>query len=57
MITVPGDLDQCDYSDDPANDANCVPFYGGRLTANYDGGRNDTYQWSVRLEGLPYLIE
>lgn len=57
MITVPGDLDQCDYGDDPANDANCVPFYGGRLTANYDGGRNDTYQWSVRLEGLPYLIE
>lgn len=56
-VEVPGDLDQCDYSDDPANDPNCVPFYGGRLTASYDGGRNDTYQWSVRLEGLPYLIE
>ncbi len=35
----------------------CTPFYGGRLTARYDGGNHDTYGWQIRLPGLPYLIK
>jgi hypothetical protein len=34
----------------------CNPFYGGRLTASYDGGLNDTYHWNITLNGLPYLV-
>lgn len=54
-ITVPGgSLDDCDYSD-PQGDPNCVPFYGGRLTARYRTGQGDTYVWQITVNGLPYL--
>ncbi len=54
QIPVPGNLDDCDYSNpDPDN---CTPYYGGRLMASYDGGTHDTYGWQVRLTGQPYLI-
>lgn len=52
-IKVPGILDNCDYLN--PNPQDCTPFYGGRLIARYNGGFSDTYQWEVRLEGLPFL--
>jgi hypothetical protein len=52
-VIVPGDLDNCDWQNPGPN---CVPFYGGRLTASYDGGPGDTYQWQVSLQGNPYLV-
>jgi hypothetical protein len=36
---------------------NCVPFYGGRLMASYDGGSSDTYVWQINIAGPPYLLE
>ncbi len=52
-ITVPGITENCDYQNpDPQE---CTPFYGGRLIARYKAGQTDTYQWQVRLEGLPFL--
>ena len=54
QITVPGELDNCDYSN--PNMFDCTPFYGGILTARYTGGQNDTYGWQIRIEGLPYLV-
>jgi hypothetical protein len=55
QITVPGgNLDECDYSD--PDDPNCVPFYGGRLTAHYQTGFGDTYVWRITIEGVPYLV-
>ncbi|PID86996.1 MAG: hypothetical protein CSB13_01620 [Chloroflexi bacterium] len=35
----------------------CTPFFGGRLVANYRGGQDDTYGWSIRLAAPPYLVE
>ncbi|MCB9007623.1 MAG: hypothetical protein H6656_09715 [Ardenticatenaceae bacterium] len=55
QITVPGELDNCDYSN--PNMFDCTPFYGGILTARYTGGQNDTYGWQIRIEGLPYLVK
>lgn len=52
-IVVPGDTENCDFS---APTASCIPFYGGRLMASYDGGNTDTYGWEVRLTGAPYLV-
>lgn len=53
-IVVPGDIENCDYNNPTPS---CIPFYGGRLVANYVGGNADTYGWQVRSSGLPYLIE
>jgi hypothetical protein len=53
-ITVPGVTDECDHSN--PSDADCVPFYGGRLTARYTGGGSDTYGWQITTSGLPYLV-
>ena len=55
QIEVPGDLEDCDYSN--PNMFDCTPFYGGILTARYTGGQNDTYGWQIRIEGLPYLVK
>jgi hypothetical protein len=54
QLTVPGILDNCDYSNPTMQD--CTPFYGGRLTARYEGGTSDTYGWEIRLTGIPYLV-
>lgn len=54
-ITVPGLTDDCDYSD--PTDPDCVPFYGGRLTAHYQSGTGDTYGWQISVSGLPYLVD
>ena len=54
QIEVPGNLDNCDYSN--PNMYDCTPFYGGILTARYIGGQGDTYGWQIRIEGLPYLV-
>lgn len=48
-IGVPGDQDGCQ--------PDCVPFYGGRLMASYDGGRSDTYVWQISIAGPPYLTK
>lgn len=53
-IIVPGNLDNCDYNNPTQED--CTPFYGGRLTARYTGGEQDTYGWQINVTGLPYLI-
>lgn len=53
-IYVPGDEELCTTYD--ASDPNCIPFYGGRLIANYKGGRQDTYNWQLTITGLPYLV-
>lgn len=53
QITVPGDTTLCDWANP---DENCIPFYGGRLTASYDGGGGDTYGWQVTMAGQPYLV-
>jgi hypothetical protein len=53
-ITVPGNLDSCDYENPTMDD--CTPFFGGRLTVRYDGGFADTYGWEITVEGLPYLV-
>ena len=47
QITVPGNTENCDYSNPTA--ADCTPFYGGRLFASYDGGLYDTYGWEVKI--------
>jgi hypothetical protein len=52
-ITLPDGLVDCDYSGDPAN--TCTPFYGGRLIANYDGGRYDTHAWEVNTPDAPAI--
>lgn len=49
------DPDRC--ASDPTNQDVCTPFFGGRLSANYRGGRDDTYGWQVRLSAPPYLVE
>ncbi len=54
-VTVPGgNTANCDYGD-PQNDPDCVPFYGGRLTAHVTAGYQDTYVWRITVDGLPYL--
>ncbi len=53
-ITVPGG-DTC--YDHPDRGEQCIPFYGGRFTAYYDGGAGDTYGWQIRVSGDPYLVE
>ncbi|GIK55693.1 MAG: hypothetical protein HND44_13390 [Chloroflexi bacterium] len=54
-ITVPGgNIANCDYGN-PQNDPDCVPFYGGRLTAHATAGYQDTYVWRITVDGLPYL--
>ncbi len=54
QIKIPGDTSNCDYG--IPNDPDCVPFYGGRLTAFYKAGRTDTYGWQITVTGLPYLV-
>jgi len=34
-----------------------IPFYGGRLTVNYQGGQDDTYGIRIRIESRPYLVK
>ncbi len=54
-ITVPGgNPEDCDYG--TPGDPDCVPFYGGRLTARYQTGFGDTYVWQITVNGLPYLV-
>jgi Flp pilus assembly protein TadG len=55
QITVPGNLDNCDY-DNPTM-ADCTPFVGGRLVARYIGGQADTYGWQISIVGLPYIVK
>ena len=38
------------------SDATGQPFYGGRLIARYQSGRDDTYGWKIELESRPYLV-
>ncbi|NHZ72094.1 MAG: hypothetical protein GWP17_03300 [Aquificales bacterium] len=54
-ITVPGDDTAC--FDHPTRGEQCIPFYGGRFSANYKGGNGDTYGWQIRVVGAPYLVE
>lgn len=54
-ITVPGDDTNCFVH--PTRGEQCIPFYGGRFTANYKGGQGDTYGWQIRVSGDPYLVE
>jgi len=54
QIKVPGG-DDCFIH--PTRGEECIPFYGGRFSANYDGGTGDTYGWQIRLSGDPYLVE
>lgn len=56
VINIPGVVDDCDYSDPTADRMDCTPFYGGRLMARYIGGRNDTFGWEIKLNGLPRLV-
>jgi hypothetical protein len=56
-IEIPTLDDSCTNPADPAQQHICNPFYGGRLTASYDGGLNDTYHWNINLNGLPYLVK
>lgn len=53
-ITVPGTIENCDYSNPTM--ADCTPFYGGRLIARYNAGNHDTYGWQVNVTGLPFLV-
>jgi len=53
-IVVPGNTDNCDYSNPTMED--CTPFYGGRLIARYNAGNHDTYGWQINVTGLPYLV-
>jgi hypothetical protein len=55
-IEIPTLADSCTNPANPAQQDICNPFYGGRLTASYDGGLNDTYHWNITLNGLPYLV-
>ncbi len=55
-IDVPGDTENCNQAS-AATDPNCVPFYGGRLIARYQGGNGDTYGWQITITGLPYLVK
>ncbi len=50
-ITVPGNLDNCDWSSPNPND--CTPFYGGRLMASYDSSAGDSYGWRTTGYALP----
>lgn len=44
-ITIPGNMEICD----PQNptQADCTPFYGGRLMVRYSGGEYDTSSWQI----------
>ncbi|MCL4262462.1 MAG: hypothetical protein KJ069_04575 [Anaerolineae bacterium] len=53
-ITIPGGSPENCNPGDP-NDPDCVPFYGGRLTARVTAGYQDTYVWRITVNGLPYL--
>lgn len=53
-IDVPKLTEDCNYSS--PNPQICTPFYGGRLTAYYDGGHHDTYGWEITMSGLPFLV-
>lgn len=55
-FTVPGVLDNCDWSQ-PPDPLKCTPFYGGRLIARYRGGFSDSFGWQIRVDGLPFLTE
>lgn len=55
-IIVPGDTENCTNPGATPTPPSCIPFYGGRLMASYDGGNTDTYGWEVRLTGAPYLV-
>jgi hypothetical protein len=52
-IDIPTLSDACTDPNDPAQVLVCTPFYGGRLTASYDGGLHDTYLWHMRLPEPP----
>jgi hypothetical protein len=41
----------------PNEETDGIPFYGGRLIANYQAGENDTYSWRIVLESRPFLVE
>ena len=34
-----------------------IPFYGGRMIVNYQGGGNDTYGIKITIESRPYLVK
>lgn len=55
-IRVPGDVENCTNPNANPLPPSCIPFYGGRLVASYQGGTHDTYAWEVRMTGAPYLI-
>lgn len=55
-IIVPGDIENCTNPGATPTPPSCIPFYGGRLVANYVGGNTDTYGWEVRLTGAPFLV-
>lgn len=44
-ITVPGDLNNCDWQNPTAE--NCTPFYGGRLMVRFSGNLSETYAWEL----------
>jgi hypothetical protein len=56
QITVPGGDDNDCYQH-PTRGEQCIPFYGGRLTADYQGGTGDTYGWEIQVAGDPYLVK
>lgn len=53
-IQIPGGDDCFDH---PTRGEECIPFYGGRFSANYKGGTGDTYGWQIFVSGDPYLVE
>jgi hypothetical protein len=45
-LTIPT-YDPAACAADPTNQAVCTPFYGGRLTANFQGRTYDSYVWKL----------
>jgi Flp pilus assembly protein TadG len=56
QIPVPDLTSECTNPGDANQRSVCTPFYGGRLYAEYQAGRHDTYAWMISLPSLPYLV-
>ncbi|WP_420627416.1 PKD domain-containing protein [Candidatus Leptofilum sp.] len=50
-ITVPGNLDNCDYDNPTMED--CTPFYGGRLMVRFNRGVNNLHTWEMSIPQEP----
>ena len=43
-------------TDSDKNNTHPIPFYGGRLFVDYQGGNNDTFGWSITVQARPALV-